>query len=274
MKKLSIKIIIVVLAIIICAFYYFTSCTSRGNNNTKHNFLSNESTSITGVVTSASKGLLSIQTETNTTYTFEIRQNTTLNCPNETLGDTVSIEYEGEYSDFAIAKKISVIFDAPPEDHSIVAKSISDTDILFHTSGIITDITKNYITVAPDIESDEQVTILKTENTVSDENISIGDAVGIYYSNELEHEPSATVIKVVSPKPEIVSSDTNIHYITGTVISEKDSTITISKGGYDYMLVKGDNIKSDDISIGDTARVYHIGSFTKGMAATYIEKIS
>lgn len=271
------KIVLVILAVTVCAIYYFTSCSSQDSTVSKQlgNFDTEKGATKIGIVTSATKGLLSLQTDNGSLYTFSLNENTVFECTDETLGDTLSIEYEGEYEEFMVAKEVTVTKEAPAEDNTVIANTVSaNTGNLFHIAGVTTDVTKNYITVASDIESEEQITINRNDSTIADENIAIGDSVGIYYVKLSENDLIATFIKVVSPKPEKVDASTNIHHITGTVQSSDDKIIKISKAGYEYTIVKGDNIISDDIAEGDTVRVYHTGSFTSGMTATYIEKIN
>ncbi len=278
-KKQLQTISLIVLAMIIGIFLLFVAGGQKSSSTNKrlNDFREDKGAFKTGVVTSASSKLLSIQTENGIMYWFSMDNHTNFECTGENLGDTVSIEYEGEYTDFMLAKSVSVTEEATDNSFEIPEKLSHINSYIKHTAGITTDITKNYITIAPDTDSEDTLTISKGEYSTTDENIAIGDSVRVYFREVYDDNPMAVDIRVISPKPEkkLGKSKTpsSLHYITGMVLVTEGKTAIISKDGHNYRIEKSDTIISDDISVGDTARIYYTGSFLNGMTASCIEKM-
>jgi len=69
----------------------------------------------TGIVIEASMHALSIEAPDGTTYTFVTDDSTEFIGEGETLGDTVSVEYEGEYEQNILAIRIKAVEKAHEE---------------------------------------------------------------------------------------------------------------------------------------------------------------
>lgn len=270
--------ILLISAAAILVLYYFASCSRY--NSPASNQLANftETTGIykSGVVVNASEKIITLQTEENEIFNFSVNENTVLDCKDEELGVTLDVEYEGEYSDFMIAKSLSEKESATREDIAVPDSiSAEHGGSLTHTAGVVTDITKNYVTVAFGSGNKDVITINKGDSTVSDENIVIGDYIRAYYFDFSSiNNPIAVNIRLVAKKSEQAAESQPMYFITGVLNSLDDKRISVSRNGNRYTLIRNETLISDEVSDGDTVRIYYCGSFKTGMTASCIEKIS
>ncbi len=248
----------------------------------------------TGIVIEASMHNLTIEAMDGSTYSFISDDSTQFIGSSENLGDTVSVEYEGDYQSYTLAKKIQVIEKAD-ENVSASAKEVTETPDVKPTAestesgneqstaqneqsttqnnqstpkyitGTVVDASMNNVTVE---WNGRNYTILKTDKTTVEGDVTVGATVRVYHTGDIDDGVEAIDISVVAP--EITDSD--IKYITGTVVDASMNTIVIENGGHQYSVLKDDDTKSDNVAVGDTVRVYHRGSYSDGMVATSIIK--
>ncbi len=235
----------------------------------------------TGIVIEASMHNVTIEAMDGTTYSFTCDDSTEFTGSGENLGDTVSVEFDGEYEDHILAKKLQIIEKAD-EDVSSSAKEVTEKEVSEksddsasksnaksdspkYITGTVTDASMNNITVK---WNDRNYTILKTDKTSVEGDVAVGATVRVYHTGDIADGVEAIDISVVTP--ERPSSD--IKYITGTVVDASMNTIVIENGGHRYSVLKDDDTKSDNVAVGDTVRVYHKGSYSDGMVATSIVK--
>ncbi len=234
----------------------------------------------TGVVIEASMHNLTIEAMDGSTYSFISDDSTEFIGSSENLGDTVSVEFDGEYQEYILAKKIQVVEKA---DENVSASAVEVTETTDEKSsagsaqsesksaapkyitGTVTDASMNNITVE---WNGRNYTILKTDKTTVEGDVAVGATVRVYHTGDIADGVEAIDISVVAP--ELANSD--IKYITGTVVDASMNTIVIENGGHQYSVLKDDDTKSDNVAVGDTVRVYHKGSYSDGMVATSIIK--
>lgn len=241
----------------------------------------------TGVVIEASMHNLTIEALDGTTYSFISDDSTEFIGSSENLGDTVSVEFDGEYQAYTLAKKIQVVEKA---DESVSSSATEVTEAATETketadekssagsaqsenksaapkyiTGTVTDASMNNVTVE---WNGRNYTILKTDKTTVEGDVVVGATVRVYHTGDIDDGVEAIDISVVAP--ELVNSD--IKYITGKVVDASMNTIVIENGGHRYSVLKDDDTKSDNVAVGDTVRVYHKGSYSDGMVATSIIK--
>ncbi len=234
----------------------------------------------TGVVIEASMHNLTIEAEDGSTYSFTSDDSTQFIGSSENLGDTVSVEFDGEYQEYTLAKKIQVIKEADENVSSTAtevketsdvkssagsAQSGSKSDAPKYITGTVKDASMNNLTVE---WNGRDYTILKTDKTTVEGDVIVGATVRVYHTGNIDDGVEAIDISVVAP--ELANSD--IKYITGKVIDASMNTIVIENGGHQYSVLKDDDTKSDNVAVGDTVRVYHKGSYSDGMVATSIIK--
>ncbi len=241
----------------------------------------------TGIVIEASMHNLTIEAMDGSTYSFISDDSTEFGGGSENLGDTVSVEYDGEYQEYTLAKKIQVVEKA---DENVSASAVEVTEAPSdakktaeeksssgsaqsenksaapkYITGTVTDVSMNNITVE---WNGRNYTILKTDKTTVEGDVIVGATVRVYHTGDIDDGVEAIDISVVAP--ELANSD--IKYITGKVVDASMNTIVIENGGHRYSVLKDDNTKSDNVAVGDTVRVYHKGSYSDGMVATSIIK--
>ncbi len=241
----------------------------------------------TGVVIEASMHNLTIEAMDGSTYSFISDDSTEVIGSSENLGDTVSVEFDGEYQEYTLAKKIQIVEKADESVSSSAtevteapaaaketteeksssggAQSESKSAAPKYITGTVTDVSMNNITVE---WNGRNYTILKTDKTTVEGDVIVGATVRVYHTGDIADGVEAIDISVVAP--ELANSD--IKYITGTVVDASMNTIVIENGGHKYSVLKDDNTKSDNVAVGDTVRVYHKGSYSDGMVATSIMK--
>lgn len=232
----------------------------------------------TGVVIEASMHNLTIEANDGSTYSFITDDDTEFIGEGESLGDTVSVEFEGEYQEYTLAKKIQVIEEAEEdvsttvpevteESYNSAEQSENKSDKPKYITGTVTDATMNNITVE---WNGRNYTILKTDNTTVEGEIVVGETVRVYHTGDIADGVEAIDIKVIDTEND--ADDDDIKYITGEVVDAAMNHIIIENNGHQYTVLKDDDTKSDNIALGDTVRVYHKGSFSDGMVAISIVK--
>lgn len=233
----------------------------------------------TGVVIEASMHNLTIEANDGSTYSFITDDDTEFIGEGESLGDTVSVEFEGEYQEYALAKKIQVIEEAEEdvsttvpevteESYNSAEQSENKSDKPKYITGTVTDATMNNITVE---WNGRNYTILKTDNTTVEGEIVVGETVRVYHTGDIADGVEAIDIKVIDTEDD-ADDDDDIKYITGEVVDAAMNHIIIENNGHQYTVLKDDDTKSDNVALGDTVRVYHKGSFSDGMVAISIVK--
>jgi len=236
----------------------------------------------TGIVIEASMHTVTIEANDGSTYYFLVDDDTEVVGDGENLGDTASVEYEGDYKDNVLAIKIQVVKKAeeevsaagveaqePPAENGGTAPAPAPStqpDTLKYITGVVKDAAMNNVTVE---WNGKDYLILKDDKTSVEGDIVVGATVRVYHTGDIADGVVAVDISVVAP--EIVNSD--VRYITGTVVDASMNSILIENDGHVYSVLKDENTKSDSIVIGDTVRVYHKGSYADGMTATSIVKM-
>jgi len=221
---------------------------------------------------------ITIEANDGSTYYFLVDDDTEFVGDGENLGDTASVEFEGDYAENVTATKIQVIERA---DESVSAVGIeaseppaegganpdsAQADTLKYITGVVKDAAMNNVTVE---WNGKDYLILKDDKTSVEGTVVVGATVRVYHTGDIADGVVAVDISVVAP--EIVNSD--VRYITGTVVDATMNSILIENDGHVYSVLKDENTKSDSVVIGDTVRVYHKGSFADGMTATSIVKM-
>ncbi len=234
----------------------------------------------TGIVIEASMHTVTIEANDGSTYYFTVDDSTEFAGEGENLGDTASVEYEGDYMDNVPAIKIQVVRKAdedlaalgvevqesPAPEAEAAPASASQPDTLKYITGVVKDVSMNNITVE---WNGKDYLILKDDKTSVEGDIIVGTRARVYHTGDIADGVTAVDISAVAP--EIVNSD--VRYITGVVVDASMSSILIENDGHVYSVLKDENTKSDSIVVGDTVRVYHKGSYADGMTATSIVKM-
>lgn len=227
----------------------------------------------TGFVVEASMNTLTITSPDGSTYIYTVDDTTVFEGESENLGDTVSVTCDGEYKENAVAETVKVIekADSAVSDtakevkNSSGTKNTSSDKKVKYITAVVKDASMNNVTVE---WGGKTYNVKKTDKTTVEGDITVGDTVRIYHLGDMKDGIAAIDISVVAP--EIVNKD--IRYITGKVVEASMNTIVIENNGHKYSVKKTDETKSDSVSIGDTVRVYHKGSYADGMTATSIIK--
>lgn len=227
---------------------------------------------VTGVVIEATMHNVTIEAEDGSTYSFGCGDETEIVSSSGNLGDTVSVEYEGEYKENMVAKKIQLVEEADEDVSSTVSglaeideQSEDDPDAVKYLSGTVTDATMNNITVD---WNGENFTLLKTDDTVVAGDVSLGSTVIICYTGKITD--GAEVIDISEVAPDVESDE--VKFITGVVVDATMNNITIENDDHQYTILKDDDTISDDVAIGDVVKIYHKGSYSDGMVAISILK--
>ncbi len=225
----------------------------------------------TGIVIEASMHTLTIEAKDGSTYAFVVDDNTRFEGEAENLGDTVSVEYEGEYQQDAAAKSVKVVEAAKEGTVSVVPEATdakptgaSGPDTIKYITAVVKDASMNSLTVS---WMDKDYLILRDDNTTVDGAMEIGNTVRIFHYGDIADGVTALRIDVVT------ESGDDIKYITGEVVNVSMSVICVDHDGHQYFIAKDDDTKSDSISVGDRVRVYHHGDIQDGIVATRIIKL-
>lgn len=225
----------------------------------------------TGVVIDASMNTLVIEAPDGTTYSFVTDDATEFTGESENLGDTVSVEFEGEYSENILAKKIKVDSKAETNVSAEAVevkkeeKETKNEKIIKYITAEVKDASMNHMTVE---WGGKEYNVLKDDKTSVEGNVQVGSTVRIYHEGDIADGMVAIDISVVDES----IKDKNVRYITGKVVDASMNAISIENGGHTYRVLKDDNTKSDSVNVGDTVRIYHKGSYSDGMTAISIVK--
>lgn len=236
----------------------------------------------TGIVIEASMHTVTIEANDGSTYYFLVDDDTEIVGDGENLGDTTSVEFEGDYKENVLATKIQVVKKAeeevsaagveaqePPAENSGTSSAPAPTtqpDTLKYITGVVKDAAMNNVTVE---WNGKDYLILKDDKTSVEGDIVVGATVRVYHTGDITDGVVAVDITVLTPE----NTDNEVRYITGTVVDASMNSILIENDGHVYSVLKDENTKSDSIVVGDTVRVYHKGSYADGMTATSIVKV-
>jgi len=234
----------------------------------------------TGIVIEASMHTVTIEANDGSTYYFLVDDDTEVVGDGENLGDTASVEFEGDYIENVPATKIQVIKKAdedisakgveaqepPAENGGTAPAPTTQPDTLKYITGVVKDAAMNNVTVE---WNGKDYLILKDDKTSVEGDIVVGATVRVYHTGDIADGVVAVDISVMTPE----NTDNEVRYITGTVVDASMNSILIENDGHVYSVLKDENTKSDSIAVGDTVRVYHKGSYADGMTATSIVKM-
>ena len=201
MRKVN-KIIISIVAVSSLALSV-CACSMSGSERTQTPTVTQQAVSEavkTGVVIEASMHTLTIEAMDGSTYSFITDDNTVLLGNGENLGDTVSVGFEGEYKENILAKKIQIVEKADgnisasaTEVKEVTSESNAkpNTNAPKYITGVVTDASMNNITVE---WNGRNYTILKTDKTTVEGDITVGATVRIYHTGDIADGVEATSI--------------------------------------------------------------------------------
>ena len=227
----------------------------------------------TGIVIEATMHALTIEARDGSTYSFVTDDSTEFTGSGEDLGDTVSVGYEGEYQQNALAKVIKVVEKGAegtvtpvPEatEASASPASSTDPDTIKYIIAVVKDASMHNMTVS---WQDKDYLILKDDDTTVDGAIEVGNTVRIFHYGDITDGITALRIDLM------VEDGDDIKYINGEVIDASMNNICVDYDGHQYNISKDDDTKSDSVSVGDQVRVYHHGDIQDGIVATRIIKL-
>lgn len=267
------------LAAALCAVALFAgACSSDKEEAAKD-------TTTTGVVTEAAMNSLVIEAPDGTTYSFSKDDDTKFSGDGLLLGDTVEVQYKGEYEkgmpadSITITKKADSADDSKTDDtkdsstesqNSSSGQKSPDSDLqnkdhvqpAGYFSGTVVDATMNAVVV--DAGDGQTVTFKKDGSTSVVGDLVIGAVVNVAYSGDLAANPTALDITISQPDQPDMSS------VVGIVQDGTMNSIVIDADGTSYSFAVDENTHADSYQIGDEVEITYEGSYTEGIPATLV----
>jgi len=148
---------------------------------------------LTGTVTDVSMNQLQLLYEDGTTYTV-LKNDDTKTDEGIVVGCIARVFHKGGLKNGMVATEIHFIGAGPSS-----GQSGSDDDILWYMTGTVTDVTMNELQLL--YEDGNTYTIIKDDNTKTDEGITVNATVRIFHKGELQEQMLAVEIKLITPAP-------------------------------------------------------------------------
>jgi len=147
---------------------------------------------ITGTVQDVSMNQLQLLYEDGNTYTV-LKDDNTKTAEGIVVGCVARVFHKGNIKDGMIATEIQLI--SPPTQDGGGTSSTADGGVMYLT-GTVTDASMNSLQLL--YEDGKTYTIIKDDNTKTDEGIVVGSTVRVYHVGVLADQMIATEIRLVS----------------------------------------------------------------------------